>query len=59
MHIVLQRDGRGREILWQCISCGNPFDLGWGSQCNSCLTTERRHRELIRALAEARAQEGK
>lgn len=26
-----------------------PFDLGWGDQCNACLTAERRHRELVAA----------
>jgi hypothetical protein len=49
MTIVLQRDKNGREVLWKCSSCGQPFDLGWGSECNKCLTEERRHRELVAA----------
>jgi len=49
MTIVLRRDENGREVLWKCSSCGQPFDLGWGSECNKCLTEERRHRELVAA----------
>jgi len=50
MTIVLRRDENGREVLWKCSSCGQPFDLGWGDQCNACLTAERRHRELVAAV---------
>ena len=55
MNIVLQRDRYGREILWKCSTCGQPFDLGWGDQCNKCLTEERRHKELLAAIKVPRA----
>lgn len=48
--IVLERNRQGREILWRCASCGQPFNLGWGDECNACITAERRHRELLAAL---------
>jgi predicted amidophosphoribosyltransferase len=47
---VLERDRSGRETLWQCSDCGQPFNLGWGSRCNRCIREEERHRELIAAL---------
>jgi hypothetical protein len=50
MTIVLERDGSGREILWQCSECGKPFNLGWGSKCNACIAQEKRHAQLIRTI---------
>jgi hypothetical protein len=48
---VLQRDSAGREVAWLCTSCGKPFTLGWGSECNACITAERRHKELLAVIA--------
>ena len=50
MAIVLERDKFGRELLWRCAGCGNPFDLGWGDYCNACITAQQRHKELIAAI---------
>ena len=50
MTIVLARDGNGREILWQCTTCGLPFTLGWGSQCNRCIAEDKRHAEMVQAI---------
>lgn len=47
---VLERDRFGRELLWQCSDCGQPFNLGWGSRCNRCINEERRHREIVAEL---------
>jgi hypothetical protein len=47
---VLDRNREGREILWQCSECGEPFNRGWGSCCNGCIAAERRHKELVKAL---------
>ena len=47
---VLRRSEDKRATLWQCSDCGQPFTLGWGSQCNRCITEERRHREIVAAL---------
>lgn len=48
--IVLERNREGHEVLWQCSECGDPFNKGWGSLCNSCIAAERRHKEMIKAL---------
>ena len=50
---VLERNRQGREILWQCSDCGQPFNLGWGSRCNSCIREAQRHNELIKAIRES------
>lgn len=47
---VLERDRFGREVLWQCSDCGQPFNLGWDSRCNKCIREEERHQELINAI---------
>ena len=49
---VLDRDGSGRPILWECSECGEPFNTGWDSRCSACITAERRHQELINAIKE-------
>jgi hypothetical protein len=51
---VLDRDPYGRETLWQCSDCGQPFNLGWGSRCNKCIRDEKRHQELLTAIREAK-----
>ncbi len=51
MAIVLERDRNGRELLWQCMECGQPFNLGWDSLCNACISKAERHKELIKAIA--------
>jgi len=50
MTIVLARDAHGREVLWQCSTCGKPFNLGWGSRCNRCIEDDRKHNELIAVM---------
>jgi hypothetical protein len=55
MTTVLQRDGYGRPLLWQCCECGEPFGrpphpLGWGDVCNKCISVAERHREVVEAI---------
>ena len=56
--IVLGRDDiTGREILWKCSDCGQPFNLGWGSRCNKCIHDEKRHQEILEAIRSAKPVE--
>lgn len=48
--VVLSRDRHGRPVLWRCSDCGEPFNLGWGTRCNKCITSDERHKEIIAAI---------
>lgn len=58
MAIVLERNRFGRELLWQCTECGQPFNLGWGDYCNACIAKQERHRKLINAIKSAQESDG-
>jgi len=55
---VLDRDRSGREILWECGMCGQPFTRGWGDFCNKCIRDEDRFQKLVQAIMRTPAQRG-
>ena len=55
---VLERNQNGIAILWRCVDCSQPFNRGWGDQCNACRLAAKRHEELLFAIAAAQKPGG-
>jgi len=45
------RDRNGTVVGFRCVECREVVEQMWGDTCNSCREKERRHRELVAALA--------
>lgn len=44
-------DAHGRIVGFRCFDCDGVFQSMWGTTCNGCREKERRHQEILRALA--------